>query len=265
MRRALALTMAAATEAAFLGTPDVPKLGLGLAALGRPGYINLGRDADVSSPEARSVDAMRERTHEVLDAARRLGIRYFDCARSYGKSEEFLSGWLDARSLSRDDVCVGSKWGYRYTADWRIDTGGEPHEVKDHSREHFLSQRQETLALLGDHLRLYQIHSATLESGVLDNADVLDALRAFKAETGCRLGLSLSGPAQPEVLRKACGLGIFDSVQATWNLYEQNAGEALCEAAESGMEVIVKEAMANGRLLRDPRLTKAAPTLNPKP
>ena len=32
----------------FLGVPDVPLLGLGLAALGRPGYINLGHGSDLS-------------------------------------------------------------------------------------------------------------------------------------------------------------------------------------------------------------------------
>ena len=45
----------------------------------------------------------------------------------------------------------------RYTADWRIDTGGEPHEVKDHSAKHFTSQKSETLALLGKHINLYQV------------------------------------------------------------------------------------------------------------
>lgn len=36
--------------------------------------------------------------------------------------------------------------------------------------------------------------------------------------------------------------------QATWNLLEQSAGEALLEAKEAGMDVIIKEGVANGRL-----------------
>jgi hypothetical protein len=40
-----------------------PRLGLGLAALGRPGYINLGRERDFGS--RRSPDAMKEATFEV--------------------------------------------------------------------------------------------------------------------------------------------------------------------------------------------------------
>lgn len=121
---------------AFLGAPlpagACGRVGLGLAALGRPGYINLGRGEDLAALGAdRSEAAMREHCYAVLDEAYDAGVRYFDAARSYGLSEAFLAGWLDARGLRRGDVIVGSKWGYRYTAGWRVDTDGEPHEVKE--------------------------------------------------------------------------------------------------------------------------------------
>jgi aryl-alcohol dehydrogenase-like predicted oxidoreductase len=41
---------------------------------------------------------------------------------------------------------------------------------------------------------------------------------------------------------------VFDVVQATWNLLEPSAGPALAEAKGRGRGVIVKEALANGRL-----------------
>ena len=78
----------------FLVVNDAPKLGLGLAALGRPGYINLDRGRDLEDAGLRTPDVLRARAWEVLDSAWALGLRYFDCARSYGRSEEFLSGWL---------------------------------------------------------------------------------------------------------------------------------------------------------------------------
>ncbi|MFD7512757.1 aldo/keto reductase, partial [Streptomyces sp. NPDC059853] len=62
------------------------RIGLGLAAVGRPGYINLGRAADL--PAERTVDALRERSHQLLDAAHAAGVRYLDAARSYGRAEE---------------------------------------------------------------------------------------------------------------------------------------------------------------------------------
>eukprot|EP00929_Paragymnodinium_shiwhaense_P111864 TRINITY_DN80153_c0_g1_i1.p1 TRINITY_DN80153_c0_g1~~TRINITY_DN80153_c0_g1_i1.p1 ORF type:complete len:359 (-),score=68.56 TRINITY_DN80153_c0_g1_i1:37-1113(-) len=249
---------------AFLVCKQAPRLGLGLAALGRPGYINLGRDADLTGSDARTTDFMRQRAYEVMDAAWSAGLRYYDCARSYGKSEEFLSGWLSDRGHKREDIVVGSKWGYRYTADWQVDTGGTPHEVKDHSLAHLEKQLPETMGLLKTHLQLYQIHSATLESGVLEDAAVLSALKALK-EQGIRIGLSLSGVKQAVTLRKALDTGVFDCVQATYNLLEQSVGEALLEARQAGLEIIVKEAMANGRVLRRPELLDAAKKLGVAP
>src|SRR5437667_406524 len=52
----------------------VTRLGLGLAAVGRPAYINLGRARDL--PAARTPDALFGRTAELLDAAYAAGIRY---------------------------------------------------------------------------------------------------------------------------------------------------------------------------------------------
>src|SRR5215218_3962624 len=138
------------------------RLGIGLAAIGRPGYITLGRDEDL--PADRTVDAMRQRVHEVLDAAYAQGVRYIDAARSYGRAEEFLADWLTARPDVRD-VVVGSKWGYTYTAGWRVDA--EVAEVKDHGVAAYDRQVVETRELLGRRLDLYQIHSLTPQSPAL--------------------------------------------------------------------------------------------------
>ncbi|WP_189543671.1 aldo/keto reductase [Streptomyces gelaticus] len=234
---------------ARLATATTPTahIGLGLAAVGRPGYINLHRDRDL--PADRSVEAMRDRTHELLDAAYAQGVRYFDAARSYGRSEEFLSSWLTAHPEA-DDVVIGSKWGYTYTADWKVDA--EAHEVKDHSLATFLRQRAETHALLGDRLDLYQIHSVTADSPALTDKELHARLAAFAAE-GVSIGLSTTGPAQADAIRAALavtvdGEPLFRTVQATYNALETSAGTALAEAHAAGLTVIVKEAMANGRL-----------------
>lgn len=224
---------------------DVSPIGLGLAALGRPGYINLGHADDLGGDY--DVETMRARAHEVLDRAWELDVRYFDAARSYGKAEEFLAGWVRGRS----GATVGSKWGYTYTAGWR--TEAEKHEIKDHTLPNLERQYRASQELLGEDLDLYQIHSATLESGVLDRMDVLAELVRMRREDGVRIGLSVSGPQQAQVIGKALevrvdGLGVFDCVQATWNLLERSAESALREAHSAGWGVIVKEALANGRL-----------------
>lgn len=228
--------------------PSVSRLGLGLAAVGRPGYINIGHAADIGSDL--SVATMESRAHAVLDTAWAAGIHYFDAARSYGRAEAFLASWLASRKILPGQVIIGSKWGYTYTADWSVTA--EKHEVKDHSLATLRRQVGESKEILGPYLNLYQIHSATFESGVLDNRDVLSELAALRG-SGLKIGLSLSGPNQSEVLRRALdvtvdGKRLFDCVQATWNLLEPSAGAALNEAHDTGVGVIVKEALANGRL-----------------
>ena len=62
---------------------ELPKLGLGLAALGRPGYINLERASDLGTADSRSESAMRAAAFDVLDAAWANGVRYFDVAHGF--------------------------------------------------------------------------------------------------------------------------------------------------------------------------------------
>jgi aryl-alcohol dehydrogenase-like predicted oxidoreductase len=217
------------------------QIGLGLAALGRPAYINIGHAEDLG-PD-RSPDDLRAHTEAVLDRAYAAGVRYFDAARSYGLAEEFLGGWL--RSRDPADVFVASKWGYTYTAGWRMDA--DEHEVKDLGVATLRRQLAETREHLGSHLQLYQIHSATIESGVLEDAEVIAELAALRA-TGVAVGLTATGPGQPATIDAAIATGAFDAVQATWNLHERSAGAALARADAAGMRVIIKEAVANGRL-----------------
>ena len=221
------------------------RIGLGLAALGRPGYMTLhhGRDLDGDYAPA----DMEARAHAVLDAAYDAGVRYIDVARSYGRGEAFLGSWL---ARHRSPVTIASKWGYTYTGNWQVHA--DPPEVKDHSASTLRRQIVETWGQLGDRLSIYQIHSVTGESTVLSDATVIDMLARLRA-MGIRIGLTVSGTEQAEVIKRAIdvqrdGERLFDVVQATWNLLERGAEAALCEAHAAGLTVVVKEALANGRL-----------------
>ena len=227
------------------GGPVVSRIGLGLAALGRPAYITGGRAADLPD---RSVAGLRARTWSMLDAAYEAGIRYFDAARSYGLAEEFLGGWLADRG--HRDTVAGSKWGYRYVGGWRLDA--DQHEVKEHSLAMFTAQLAQTRKLLGSRLALYQVHSLTAESGLLDDAALLAALARLRAE-GVLVGLSTSGPGQAGTLRRALdataeGQPVFSAAQVTWNLLEPSVAPAAAEAADAGWTILIKESLGNGRL-----------------
>lgn len=227
------------------GGPVVSRIGLGLAALGRPAYITSGRPEDLPD---RSVDGMRARTFAMLDAAYAAGVRYVDAARSYGRAEEFATAWLAERGHA--DVTVGSKWGYRYTGNWRLDAPAQ--EVKEHSLAMFTTQLAQSRVLLGDRLTLYQVHSLTGDSGLFADAPLLAALSRLRAE-GVMIGLSTSGPRQAEAIRRALpvtvdGQRLFTAAEVTWNLLDPSVGPAAAEAAAAGWAVLVKETVANGRL-----------------
>ncbi|GAA4237703.1 aldo/keto reductase [Actinomadura meridiana] len=231
-------------------------MGIGLAALGRPAYINVGRTTEL--PSGRSVEQMRAATWSVLDAAYGAGIRWVDVARSYGRAEEFLSGWLAARH--REDVTVSSKWGYTYVGEWRTDA--PVHEVKEHGFDRYRTQYRETRELLNGHLSVYQVHSLT-ESSPLFRDVRLQAALAEAAAEGVRVGFSTSGPGQADTIRRAMALEVsghrlFSTVQSTWNILETSAGDALREAHDAGLHVLVKEGLANGRLAVEPPMALRA-------
>jgi len=224
------------------------RLGLGLAALGRPGYVTLNHASDLGGRYDPPI--LEARAHAVLDAAFDAGVRYIDAARSYGRAEDFVASWLQKRAIEPGEIMVASKWGYTYTAGWS--TSATQHEVKDHSLAAFKRQLAESVERLGRYLSLYQIHSVTAESTTLENDALIDAIARLR-ERGIRPGLSVSGAGQDVAIRRSLevrrdGERVFDSVQATWNLLERGAESALQDAHSAGMKVVVKESLANGRL-----------------
>ena len=221
------------------------KLGLGLAALGRPGYINLGHHQNIGPDKSKQT--MYFQAEKVLNFAYQSGIQYFDVARVYGASEEFLSKWI--RKQNQFNGYVGSKWGYEYLADWKIDT--DVHERKDHSAAFLKQQWVETRLNLGKNIDLYQIHSVTPESNVLNDIEVLNELHKIK-KSGIEIGISTSGPIQEETIKKLLEINkvenLFTFIQCTINILEQSCQQILIEASESKINIIAKEVFANGRL-----------------
>jgi aryl-alcohol dehydrogenase-like predicted oxidoreductase len=126
--------------------------------------------------------------------------------------------------------------------------------------QNFLKQLDETSQHIGEYVNLYQVHSATFESGILTDERAHEALNECKKSKGWSIGLSVSGPNQNDILREAMkiksadGSRLFDSVQCTYNVLEQRPGEALMEAHISGMDIVIKEGMANGRVFQSEKM-----------
>ncbi|MGI9533090.1 aldo/keto reductase [Lutimonas sp.] len=223
-------------------------IGLGLAALGRPEYINIRKTEDSD----KSKSFYLENTLNVLDFAYDQGVRHFDTAPSYGLGESYLKQWNEKKRS--EHVKLSTKWGYTYMADWKLGYTGK-HEIKEHSLEKLKEQWAVSKKLLPA-LKLYQIHSATLESGVFKNKEVLKQLYELKKETGLLIGATTSGANQDDVLRLAAEIKVnneylFDSFQVTFNILESSTFELLSDLILKGRIIYVKEALANGRIFRN--------------
>ena len=224
------------------------KIGLGLAALGRPDYINIRSEHDVD----KSIEGFKTNALNVLDASYNLGIRDFDVAPSYGFGEQFLLEWHTSRQ--HKDVNLSTKFGYTYIANWEVGFSGK-HEIKEHSLNKLNEQWEVSKALLPN-LKIYQIHSATLDSGVLQNKDVLSRLHELKKENHLKIGITSSGTAQVKIIEEAQNIvlddeDLFDSYQVTFNIFEQSCFDISKQLIDKGKTIIIKEALANGRVFRN--------------
>ncbi len=221
-------------------------IGFGTAAIGRPQYINIKEEIGT---EPFSLSKFKEKGIKVLEEAYNSGVRHFDTAPGYGIAEEILETWLKSKNDS--SIQVSTKWGYTYAANFN--PNALQHEIKEHSLSKLNEQWAFSKNLL-PYLKIYQIHSATLETGVLDNSEVLKRLHELKKENNIIIGLTTTGENQIDVLEKGLSIEIdneklFQSFQCTYNILDQSISKYVNELQDLSGHFIIKEAMANGRLI----------------
>ena len=223
------------------------KLGLGTAALGRPQYINIRLNTCGKS----DLETFKINSFSVLETAYNKGIRYFDTAPGYGLAEALVLEWLQTKN--DPTIEIATKWGYTYTANF--DENAIVHEVKEHSLAKLNAQWNFSKQLL-PYLKVYQIHSATIETGVLENFKVLERLASLKKEHNLKIGLTTTGANQAEVIKKALnitvdGASLFDLFQVTYNFLDQSILKVSEELIQENKSIVIKEALANGRVFRN--------------
>lgn len=225
-------------------------IGLGTAAIGRPLYINVRQSTD---EKPFSLPKFKEDGLQVLEDAYSNGVRFFDTSPGYGLAEQLLIDWLNKKD--DPDIIVSTKWGYTYVANF--DPNAKEHEVKEHSIDK-LSNQWEFSKMLLPHLKVYQIHSATLDTGVLENKDVLSRLHEIKKTHNITIGLTTTGDNQTEILEKGLSIEVenerlFQSFQCTFNILDQSVFKYANELQNISGPFIIKEALANGRLIPNNR------------
>ena len=225
-------------------------IGLGTAAIGRPLYINVRQSTD---EKPFSLPKFKEDGLQVLEDAYSNGVRFFDTSPGYGLAEQLLLDWL--KKKDDPDIIVSTKWGYTYVANFN--PNAKEHEIKEHSIDKLNSQWEFSKKLL-PHLKVYQIHSATLDTGVLENKAVLSRLHEIKKTHNITIGLTTTGDNQTEILEKGLSIEIenerlFQSFQCTFNILDQSVFKYANELQEISGSFIIKEALANGRLIPNNR------------
>ena len=220
-------------------------IGVGTATIGRPHYINIKTK---TSKESFNKENFILKGKSMLTEAYIQGIRHFDTAPGYGIAEAILLEWIS--EFQPKDITISTKWGYTYVANF--DRNAKVHEIKEHSLGK-LNEQWEVSKQLLPYLNIYQIHSATLDSGVLNNKQVLERLSQLKQEYNLKIGLSTSGENQNEIIEKALSVkvdnnALFDSFQVTFNVFDQSLLKMTSLLKQENKVIIVKEALANGRV-----------------
>lgn len=170
----------------------------------------------------------------LLQRAVELGVTFFDTAPDYRRSEEILGGALSGR---RHDIVLATKVG-------RVQTrNGRAWDVReDWSENGVMRMIDESLQRLRtDYLDVVQLHSPPI--AVLDDGAAIHGLRRAQGAGKVRyLGISADGTTA----LRAIELGMFATLQVSYSMLQQEAGDdVLPAAAEHGMGVIVKQPLAN--------------------
>ncbi len=191
---------------------EVSRLGVGLAEIG-------GLDLNEA-----------KRAAEVLNIALDNGVNFLDTAACYDNSEALIGRTIAHR---RDEFVLATKAGH--VADGYEGESWTAETIRD-SIERSL-KRMRT-----DHLDIVQLHTCSVE--VLERGEVVEALQEAK-EAGKTRFIGYSG--DNESARWAVESGLFDTLQTSFNLVDQNARLYLFgPAKELDMGIIVKRPIANG-------------------
>ncbi len=204
--------------------------GLNVAPLSL-GTVKLGRDQGVKYPNPVKIpdDANARR---LLDTARDLGINLLDTAPAYGNSEERL-GQLLAGQRQHWLLCtkVGEDW---------VDNRSVYNFTPEHCR---FSVARSLRRLQTDYVDLVLIHSDGQDLDILHKHGTLQALAELKAQGMVRLiGMSHKTVAGAEAAIDAGA----DVIMATLNRDHLDEVALIAAAAQRGVGVLIKKALASG-------------------
>ncbi len=188
---------------------EVSRLGIGLSEIGSEDFAQ---------------------ATQVLNAALDQGITFLDTSACYGNSEELIGRAVCHR---RDEFVLATKAGHI--------TGG--YEGEAWTAQTIRDSIDRSLKRMKtDYVDLVQLHTCSVE--VLERGDVIEVLQEARAAGKTRF-IGYSG--DNDGAHWAVKSGLFDTLQTSFNLVDQNARLYLFDPAkEQNMGIICKRPIANG-------------------
>jgi aryl-alcohol dehydrogenase-like predicted oxidoreductase len=229
-----------------LKQPDLDRIVFGCGNFGGIG----------SAPGLRSAGDSEEQALRLLDHARRVGLRRFDTANTYGggASETLLGKWLRAQDVSfRQTAEVATKVGNPH---------GCPPGEAPLSQAQIAFHLEQSLRRLGiERIGLYYIHEF---DRVTPLEETLGAMtRALEAGKIASFGVSNASLSDVEAVRRQADAPLassFEYVQNEFSLLAPTDAEALIPyCAEQGLRYTAFSPLAGGFLTGKYRLGKKPP------
>ena len=205
-----------------------------------------------SSPSLRSAGDSEEQALQLLDQARRVGLRRFDTANTYGggSSERILGKWLRSQGTSfLQDAHIATKVG---------NPNGCPPGETPLSRTQIAYHLDQSLRRLGvERIDLYYIHEFDRVTPLDETLGAMtQAVEAGKI--GC-FGVSNASLSDVEAVRSLAD-GSFEYVQNEYNLLATaDAEELIPNCAEHGLRYTAFSPLAGGFLTGKYRLGEEPP------
>ena len=203
------------------------RFGLGLIGIGKPwGYVpnEIPDETDIQ---------------ELLNAALHLGVRYFDTAPSYGRSEQHLGQFLSTlRPSQRAELTIATKMGEHWNAT-------EQNPYLDHTLEALRASLDNSMRLLGriDILQLHKTTPVVLRSNALQKAWEHASTLGIK-----NFGASVSDlESASMVLRE----GTYQVIQLPYNYASPKFESVIQSATAAGKMIAVNRPFAMGRLMHE--------------
>lgn len=196
------------------------------------GAFKIGRNQGIKYPDAYDLPD-EQAVDTLLNGVLDLGINYIDTATAYGLSEERIGRAIGHR---RDEFVISTKVGETFAA------GRSSHDFSSHGvRE---SVERSLRRLRCDALDIVFVHASRDDLEVLTATDVVPTLESLR-DQGCVKRIGFSG-----YTAKAFDVALSwaDVLMVTYHKDDPTLESVIAKAAERGVAIVVKKALASGHL-----------------